>query len=116
MGINPVLSNICCNVYANGEKKAFLNVILSASVCEISLQNETPNIKNIPPLTIFASLNFAALLVPGHLSTALPGSIGTNIILSNLPSVIHVHAGDHLSHRLVQVIIAVIFHLVAANV
>lgn len=61
-------------------------------------------------------VNFAALLVPGHLSTALPGSIGTNIILSNLPSVIHVHAGAHLSHRLVQVIIAVIFHLVAANV
>lgn len=55
MGINPLLSNICCNVYANGEKKGFLNVILSASVCEISLQNETPNIKNIPPLTVFAS-------------------------------------------------------------
>lgn len=70
----------------------------------------------IPHLPSPLRVNFAVLLVPGQLSEALPGSIGTNIILSNLPSVTHVHAGDHLSRYLVQVIIPVIFHLVTANV
>lgn len=82
VGSDPVLSNFCCNVCAEGKRKwfhTFYHLLFSFNFCVMSIyfailtpRYDMEDFIPHPPSPL--RVNLTVLLVPGQLSAALPGS------------------------------------------